>query len=153
MQIEKKVAEEYPGLKGLVDYFSKSGSEFEQIYEDCLKIVDAESDKVTWEFIIKDKHTNRYGNIHGGLIATLIDVCSSFAIRVNTGAQWKSLGVSTDMAISYMRGAQPGSVLKIVCEAHRVGNKLATLYTRIYDQNNKLCYSGSHTKFCTDSKL
>lgn len=60
MQIEKKVAEEYPGLKGLVDYFSKSGSEFEQIYEDCLKIVDAESDKVTWEFIIKDKHTNRY---------------------------------------------------------------------------------------------
>ncbi|KAI9267849.1 HotDog domain-containing protein [Sporodiniella umbellata] len=153
MLIDNKVAEKYPNIKLMADYFLKSGSEFERVFEDHLKIVEAEPNIITFEFKVTDRHVNRYGNLHGGLVATLIDLCSSFAIYVSTEAQWSDMGVSTDMAVSYMRGSPAGTVLKIVAEASRVGNRLATLNTRIYNEKGALCYSGSHTKLRVGSKL
>jgi hypothetical protein len=60
MQIEKKVGEAYPELDSVINFFQRtSASAFEQIYEDGLKIIAAEPNKLTWQFIVEDKHTNR----------------------------------------------------------------------------------------------
>ncbi|KAG1136909.1 hypothetical protein G6F38_011704 [Rhizopus arrhizus] len=154
MQIEKKVGEDYPELDSVINFFQRTpGSAFEQIYEDGLKIIAAEPNKLTWQFIVEDKHTNRYGNLHGGLVATLIDMCSSFALKLSTGTQWELIGVSTNMSIAYMKGVAPGNKIKLVSEVERVGRTLANIYTRIYNEQGQLCYSGSHSKFNNSAKL
>lgn len=95
----------------------------------------------------------RLGNIHGGCVATLIDICSSFAIIVGSGKPWQLIGISTDLSVQYLRGVAEGETLRIVCDVQRVGKTLANIFTRIYDSQGRLCYSGSHTKFNIDSRL
>jgi acyl-coenzyme A thioesterase 13 len=95
----------------------------------------------------------RLRNLHGGCVATLIDICSSFAILVSSGKPWYMVGVSTDLSVAYLRGVTAGETIRIECEVQRVGKTLANMFTRIYDSENRLCYSGSHTKFNIDSKL
>lgn len=168
MQIEPKVATAYPELAEAVELFEGKGSQFENVFEDYLKIIDAEPDKITWEFCPNDKHVNRYiimrlhiiywpiirfGNLHGGLIAAVIDVCSSFTIKLSSGIKWSLIGISVDLSVSYLRGVSPGSPIKLVCQLERIGNRLATIYTRVYDNDNNLCYTSTHTKYRTDPKL
>lgn len=95
----------------------------------------------------------RLGNLHGGCVATLIDICSSFAVLVGTGKQWSLIGVSTDLSVAYLSGVSEGDVIRLECEVQRVGKTLANIFTRVYDQNNRLCYSGSHTKYNIDARL
>ncbi|ORE11732.1 Thioesterase/thiol ester dehydrase-isomerase [Rhizopus microsporus var. microsporus] len=153
MQIESKVATAYPELAEAVELFEGKGSQFENVFEDYLKIVDAEPDRITWEFCPNDKHVNRFGNLHGGLIAAVIDVCSSFAIKLSSGIKWNLIGISVDLSVSYLRGVPPGSPIRLVCQLERIGNRLATIYTRVYDNDNNLCYTSTHTKYRTDPKL
>lgn len=80
-------------------------------------------------------------------------MCSSVALLVAGGKQWQIIGISTDLSISYLRGIAQGETIQIVCEVQRVGKTLASIYTKIYDAQNRLCYTGSHTKFNIDSRL
>lgn len=86
-------------------------------------------------------------------MATLIDICSSFSILVAKGKPWSLIGISTDLSVAYLRGVSEGEKLRIVCEPQRVGKTLANIFTRIYDCQGKLSYSGAHTKFNIDSRL
>ncbi|KAI8376723.1 hypothetical protein EDC96DRAFT_495608, partial [Choanephora cucurbitarum] len=61
--------------------------------------------------------------------------------------QWEMIGVSSDLSVTYMSGAAVGQVLCTECETQRVEKNLANICTKIYDQQNHVCYSGSHTKF------
>lgn len=86
-------------------------------------------------------------------MATLIDICSSFAVCCSSGKQWNLIGISTDLSVSYLKGVSEGDTIRLECEIQRVGAKLANIFTRVYDQQNRLCYSGSHTKFNIDARL
>jgi acyl-coenzyme A thioesterase 13 len=99
------------------------------------------------------EYNSRLGNLHGGCVATLIDICSSFGILVTSGKPWSLIGISTDLSVAYLRGVAEGEKLRIVCEPQRVGKTLANIYTKIYDSQNRLCYSGAHTKFNIDARL
>lgn len=68
-------------------------------------------------------------------------------------AAWRSPGISTELAVSYIAGAPEGAKLRVENELLRSGKTLANLYTKIYDETGRLCYSGTHTKFCLDSKM
>ncbi|OBZ82707.1 Acyl-coenzyme A thioesterase 13 [Choanephora cucurbitarum] len=152
MKIAKEVAEKYPRLELYTTSFFKKSKDDPVSWDDpianTLSLVGAGPNKLTWEFVVEQPHCNLLGRVHGGCVATLIDICSSFAIMVNSGRhQWEMLGVSSDLSVTYMSGAAVGQVLRIECETQRVGKNLANIHTKIYDQQNRVCYSGSHTKF------
>ncbi|KAI9476005.1 MAG: HotDog domain-containing protein [Benjaminiella poitrasii] len=157
MKLDEKISERYPKLKETTDYYNRSHEKRPIFWEDNvaaeLSIVAAEPDILTWEFTVKEKHCNQLGNLHGGCVATLIDICSSFAVLVSSRKLWTLIGISTDLSVSYMRGVSEGETIRIVCEVQRVGSTLANIFTRVYDQEKHLCYSGSHTKFNIDSRL
>jgi uncharacterized protein (TIGR00369 family) len=92
-------------------------------------------------------------NLHGGCVASLIDICSSFAILTATGKEWSLIGISTDLSVSYFLPVQEGEEITIVCDVLRVGSALGSIHTKIYNKKGDLCYSGSHTKYCIDSRL
>lgn len=74
-------------------------------------------------------------------------------VTVTEMAAWRSPGISTELAVSYIAGAPEGAKLRVENELLRSGKTLANLYTKVYDETGRLCYTGTHTKFCLDSKL
>ncbi|KAI8383060.1 HotDog domain-containing protein [Blakeslea trispora] len=158
MKISKEIAKKYPRLELYISSFFGKSKDDPARWDDplypALKLVGAEPDKLIWEFTVEQVHCNILGRVHGGCVATLIDICSSFAIMVTSGKhQWEMLGVSSDLAVTYLSGAPLGEVLRIECETQRVGKNLANIHTKIFDQQNRVCYSGSHTKFNIAVKL
>ncbi|KAG2204192.1 hypothetical protein INT46_006076 [Mucor plumbeus] len=156
MKITKDAATSYPRLQDMVDYYNQKadGPTFwEHSVEKHLSIIAAKPNVLSWEFKVEEFHCNQLGNLHGGCVATLIDICSSFAVLVGTGKKWELIGVSTDLSVAYLSGVAEGDVIRLDCEVQRVGKNLANIFTRVYDQKNRLCYSGSHTKYNIDSRL
>ncbi|KAI9019184.1 HotDog domain-containing protein [Phycomyces nitens] len=157
MYILPEIAEKYPTLAEFAAAVVRNRNEdhcWDNTINENLTAVKADTNKLTWEFKVQKSHCNMLGSLHGGCVATLIDVCSTCTILTYEGkSKWKTVGVSTDLSISYIRGISPGSVARIECEVQRVGKTMANIYTTIYDERNNLCYTGSHTKFCVDSKM
>ncbi|GAA5797085.1 HotDog domain-containing protein [Helicostylum pulchrum] len=156
MKITQDISERYPKLLETVDYYNRTTIQRPVFWEDNvggLSIVEAVTDRLTWEFLVEESHCNQLGNLHGGCVATLIDICSSFSIIVGSGKPWNLIGVSTDLSVAYLRGISEGETIRIVCEVQRVGKVLSNIFTRIYDSEGRLSYSGSHTKFNIDSRL
>ncbi|KAI8342710.1 HotDog domain-containing protein [Chlamydoabsidia padenii] len=145
----------YPRLYSLLDHFNKGRPHgWSDNVNDDLVLVSVQPEKIVFEFNVKPSHCNHLGNIHGGCVATLIDICTSFAVFAHQGkTKWKHFGVSTDLVISYYKGITEGETTGIECNVHRVGKNLANLTATIYNTEGQPCYTGSHTKFCVDSRL
>ncbi|KAF7726906.1 hypothetical protein EC973_008201 [Apophysomyces ossiformis] len=157
MKILPEVAEKFPRLAEQLIICTRR-DENTRYWEDSvyshLTVVEAAPDKVVWQFVVDESHCNQIGSWHGGCVATIIDICSSFALMVHEGkTQWKYLGVSTDLSVSYLRGVPSGTKARIECDVHRVGKSLANLFVKIYDEEGNLCYTGTHSKYCLDPKL
>ncbi|KAI8329704.1 HotDog domain-containing protein [Chlamydoabsidia padenii] len=156
MKIEPSIAEKYPDLGDYARLYGRRQGAIE-FWEDYispyLSITFADQDRLIWEFEVHHIHCNQLGNLHGGCIATLIDVCSSFATLVHEGKnRWDMIGVSTDLKISYMVGVSYGNKIRLECQVQRQGQSLSYIYTKVYDAENRLCYSGSHTKYTIKTK-
>lgn len=62
-----------------------------------VNVVSASPGKVVCEMRVEEEHTNRFGTLHGGMTATLVDVISTAAIMYSD----RGLpGVSVDMNIT-----------------------------------------------------
>ncbi|KAH8165158.1 hypothetical protein CIB48_g3098 [Xylaria polymorpha] len=121
--------------------------------------------KVEFELDITKDHTNRLGILHGGTIASMVDLGGSLAVA-STGLY--ATGVSTDLNVTYMKGGgKVGDKITAtaVCDRSKlprskavqyeaantlaVGRTLA--YTTVTFRNHKgeLAARGSHTKYVT----
>ncbi|KAJ3375539.1 Acyl-coenzyme A thioesterase 13 [Allomyces arbusculus] len=98
------------------------------------------------EMEVEERHANAFQNVHGGVLAALIDVVSSFVV-VESGHP--TSGVSADLSTSYLKSVGIGAVLEVRSYCERVGKNLAFTRTDIFDKNTgDLLASGRHTKFC-----
>ncbi|XP_070840100.1 acyl-coenzyme A thioesterase 13-like [Chaetodon trifascialis] len=100
--------------------------------------------KVVCEMKVEEEHTNRGGTLHGGLIATLVDVISTVAImNTERGAP----GVSVDMNITYMNAAKIGEDVLITAQVLKQGRTLAFATVDLTSKvTGKLIAQGRHTK-------
>lgn len=62
-----------------------------------MKLLSATPGKIVCEMKVEEEHTNRFGTLHGGLTATLIDVVSTTALMYTERV---TPGVSVDMNIT-----------------------------------------------------
>ncbi|KAI8069166.1 HotDog domain-containing protein [Gongronella butleri] len=157
MKIDAAVAEKYPEFAetcGLYWENLKKTNGWDLQLVKHLTVKDARPGAVVFELDVKEVHCNQLGNIHGGCVATAIDMCSSFAIYLYEGKnKWKMPGISTDLTVSYMLGVSEGQKIRIESEVQRLGKNMGNIYTVIYNEEGKACYAGGHTKFCIDSRL
>ncbi|CAO3630381.1 unnamed protein product [Cunninghamella blakesleeana] len=155
MKIAKKVARDHPDLEDLANLYARRVGKVPEFYEDFvspyLTMVYSENDLLVWEFEVKDIHCNRMGSLHGGCAATIIDICSSFAILVHEGKhRWDLIGISSVLQVSYVRGVASGEKIRLECEVQKMGKNLGNIHTKVYDSNDELLYFGPHTKYCID---
>ncbi|GAA6038361.1 hypothetical protein JCM8097_007610 [Rhodosporidiobolus ruineniae] len=114
-----------------------------------LKVTDAKPGRVWAEMKVERHQVNRLQGLHGGLIASVVDTMGSLALA-SRGLYMT--GVSTDINITYVRGAALGDDVRIRSELVNMGKTLA--FTRIELESaktGKLLAYGSHTKYIADA--
>ncbi|CAO3647314.1 unnamed protein product [Cunninghamella blakesleeana] len=146
MKVAVKIDKTYDSLIEAIEFYNKEDEPtWDTIISKELTLMEISPNKLVWNFEVKETHCNQLGNLHGA---------SSFAILVYDGkTKWKRMGVSTDLSVNYMLGVPAGEKVKVECITQRVGKNLANVYTIIYNEAGKICYTGSHTKFSIDSRL
>ncbi|KAI5843610.1 HotDog domain-containing protein [Tricharina praecox] len=110
-----------------------------------LTITAATPGRVKLSLPIEKHHTNRLSILHGGTIASMVDLGGSLAVA-SRGLY--STGVSTDLNVTYLSsGGVIGDVISAEVQCDKFGKTLA--YTSIVFKNEKgdTFARGSHTKY------
>jgi len=101
-----------------------------------LEIVEVLEGKVTFSAKIKDLHSNFYGSVHGGTLASISDV----AMGVSCITLGKRV-VTIDMNISYIKNAPIGSTLTAAGEVISNGRTIMRAMGEIYHHDQLLVRS------------
>ncbi|CAN8098381.1 unnamed protein product [Discula destructiva] len=128
----------------LKDFMNTSGLEPTLLGAKNLRITDARPGSVNFELDIHKQHTNRLNTLHGGTIASIVDLGGSLAVA-STGLY--STGVSTDLNVTYLKSAgKPGDTIKVLAECEKIGQTLAFTRISFFNEKGELAARGSHTK-------
>ncbi|EPE07197.1 acyl-coenzyme a thioesterase 13 [Ophiostoma piceae UAMH 11346] len=108
-------------------------------------ITNAVPGKVDFELDIKKQHTNRLKILHGGTIASMVDLGGSLAVA---SQGLFATGVSTDLNVTYLsNGGAVGQTIKASAICDRIGKTLAYTTVTFTNEKGELAARGSHTKF------
>ncbi|TGZ82742.1 hypothetical protein EX30DRAFT_339030 [Ascodesmis nigricans] len=111
---------------------------------DGLRIISAEPGTVRFCLEVKQKHTNRMRNLHGGTIAAMVDLGGSLAVA---SRGFFATGVSTDLNVTYVgNGGQVSHTIFAEAKIDLLGNSLAFTRLEFFNAEGNLVARGSHTK-------
>ncbi|PHH71045.1 hypothetical protein CDD80_5556 [Ophiocordyceps camponoti-rufipedis] len=148
-------------------FMAESGLERRLFPGNQFKVLSATAGRVDFELDILSSHTNRLKSLHGGTIASIVDLGGSLAIA-SMGRFYT--GVSTDISgspalpvsdlasalltqgsrlpVTYIApGGEAGDVLKGTAICDKMGGKLAYTRVTLVNQKGQLAAHGSHTKY------
>lgn len=136
---------------------------FERHAIDGLQLVKASRGAVEFSLVPTEHHLNFHGTLHGGCIATMVDVVGSAAIFTMGAARH----VSIDLNVTYIGSCNPGEEVRIIGRCPRVGGRIgfsdvefwrkrraeeADTAVRPNDADEILVASGRHTKYIMREK-
>ncbi|KAK2739282.1 hypothetical protein FQN57_006617 [Myotisia sp. PD_48] len=125
-----------PGL-GVVQSYIWPGAE--------MRVTAARPGTVNFELDVKKEHTNRLGIVHGGTIASMVDLGGSLAVASHG---LFATGVSTDLNVTYLNsGGKIGDKLLAEVTCDKIGKTLAYTTIRFTNPANEVIARGSHTKY------
>ncbi|CAL3968878.1 hypothetical protein PZA11_004840 [Diplocarpon coronariae] len=128
----------------LKSFQAESGLE-PRLFGENLRVTAAEPGRVDIELDIKKEHTNRLNIIHGGTLASMVDLGGSLAVA-SRGLY--ATGVSTDLNVTYLNpGGQVGDVLRAVVKCDKFGKTLAYTSIEFTNAKGQIAARGSHTKY------
>ncbi|KAI1177033.1 Thioesterase/thiol ester dehydrase-isomerase [Nemania sp. FL0916] len=133
----------------LKSFMAESGLEPRLLGASQIRVKHAVHGKVDFELDITKDHTNRLKILHGGTIASMVDLGGSLAVA-STGLY--ATGVSTDLNVTYLSsGGQIGDKIIGTAVCDKIGKTLA--YTSVVFRNSKgeLAARGSHTKYVSQA--
>jgi acyl-CoA thioesterase len=96
----------------------------------------------TMEVDVTDAHRNYFGGAHGGLIATLVDTVCFFPRPLLPSGRAVT---TTNLTVSYVRGASVGDHLVSRSELLHLGRRTASLAVRVTDGAGQLVAHGTAT--------
>ncbi|KAI5856151.1 Thioesterase/thiol ester dehydrase-isomerase [Durotheca rogersii] len=132
----------------LKSFMAESGLE-PRLLGPHLRVTNAVAGEVQFELDITKDHTNRLKILHGGTIASMVDLGGSLAVA-SMGLY--ATGVSTDLNVTYLSsGGKVGDKITATAVCDKIGKTLA--YTSITFRNSQgeLAARGSHTKYVTQA--
>ncbi|EER28367.1 thioesterase family protein [Coccidioides posadasii C735 delta SOWgp] len=110
-----------------------------------LRVTAARPGVVNFELDIKKEHTNRLNILHGGTIASMVDLGGSLAVA---SRGLFATGVSTDLNVTYLSsGGKVGDKILAEVTCDKFGNNLAYTSIKFMNAKNEVVARGSHTKY------
>ncbi|XP_057970200.1 uncharacterized protein LOC131159359 isoform X2 [Malania oleifera] len=139
--LEKDGAENAPTINGMPTKF------FEPFIIQGLRADFVEPGRVVCSMKVPPRLLNSGNSMHGGAIASLVDLAGSAAI-FSVGAP--SSGVSVEINVSYLDAAYAGEEIEIEAKALRVGKAVAVVSVELRKkETGKVIAQGRHTKYLT----
>ncbi|EEA24571.1 hypothetical protein TMatcc_007677 [Talaromyces marneffei ATCC 18224] len=112
---------------------------------DGLRVTAARPGVVNFELDIQKEHTNRLNILHGGTIASMVDLGGSLAVA---SRGLFSTGVSTDLNVTYLSsGGKVGDRIKAEASCDKFGKTLAYTSIKFMNDKDEVFARGSHTKY------
>ncbi|KAL4902835.1 hypothetical protein BDW74DRAFT_157707 [Aspergillus multicolor] len=112
---------------------------------DNLRVTAAKPGTVNFELDIEKHHTNRLSILHGGTIASMVDLGGSLAVA-SRGLY--ATGVSTDLNVTYLgSGGKVGDKILAEVTCDKFGKTLAYTNIRFMNSKGDVFARGSHTKY------
>ncbi len=107
-----------------------------------LRFLPVDDGSVVVEMPVREQAFNQTGNLHGGAIATLIDVaCGSTAARASSFVPGKNTLVTADLHVRYL-GRPKGDVVRAEAQVMRAGRQLVVVECRVVDPlGNVIAYA------------
>ncbi len=111
-----------------------------------LKIVQQNNDQLELEMPWRDELVSNpvIGAVHGGILASLIDLTGLYAIIAAGGVA----RATVDLRVDYHRAATNGP-LRAIGQVVKLGKTISTADTRIIDDDERLVASGRGTYLST----
>ncbi|KXT01841.1 hypothetical protein AC579_9408 [Pseudocercospora musae] len=112
---------------------------------DSLRVTAARPGTVNFELDIQQQHTNRLHILHGGTIASMVDLGGSLAVA---SRGLFATGVSTDLNVTYLNsGGKVGDCIRAEVTCDKFGKTLAYTSIKFLNDKDELVARGSHTKY------
>ncbi|KAK0664903.1 Acyl-coenzyme A thioesterase 13 [Lasiodiplodia hormozganensis] len=113
-----------------------------------------------WKVFVPEELTNAGGALHGGAVATLFDMLTSFTISCAEdveGTGWEVNNVSRTLNCSYLKPIMQGEYMRVECEVTALGkrNGLCRGVMRKWNKEREdgaggdVCYTCEHGKVNT----
>jgi uncharacterized protein (TIGR00369 family) len=80
--------------------------------------------------LVAEKHRNRRGIVHGGMICTLADFAMGYAATTATGSPRKV--VTTNLSVDFAGNAGPGDWIEAHIDVMRPGNRVSFVNCFVY---------------------
>lgn len=113
---------------------------------DGMSLEEVEAGTATVSIPVSDAVCNMVGTLHGGAIATLVDVAGTIAIMSQD--RDGRPGVTTDLNTSYFSAGRPGETILAKATALKNGKTLAFVTVDLVEaESGRLLAQGRMTKF------
>ena len=106
-----------------------------------------EENGIRCDLYVHESLCNRFGTLHGGCIATIVDVLTTCALLVDDENSEKGGGVTTDLHVSCVKSAQMHSTVTVEAISKRLGKTMGFSQCELRDENGAVVAYGTHTKF------
>jgi uncharacterized protein (TIGR00369 family) len=103
--------------------------------------------RLGWE--ARPDHRNLQGLVHGGILATLVDIAMGLAVRTVVGPTRRH--VTIDLHVQYLRPARPGP-LQALGSVVRVGTNVGFAEGSVMDAAGRLLIRASGTYSVTEDR-
>jgi acyl-coenzyme A thioesterase 13 len=143
--------------KYLISFTSKLGFGKDLFNSDLLSVVsELKSNDNSKTIMLKDYEygfkykvhqgtLNYWGAMHGGSIATLIDISSTIAITASDRTNRKN--ISIELGTSYLNPIYSNKIIYINCKVPKIGKTIAYSTIEVLDSDNlTVLATGTHTK-------
>ncbi|EQB54372.1 thioesterase superfamily protein [Colletotrichum gloeosporioides Cg-14] len=132
-------------VRSVLNSFSKDSGLEPRLLGNNFRVTGASVGKVEFELAIQKEHTNRLQTIHGGTLASLVDLGGSLAVASKGRFM---TGVSTDINVTYLNpGGTPGDIMTGTAICDKMGRTLAYTTVQFFNKKGELAARGSHTKY------
>ena len=107
----------------------------------------AQSQTQKWELTVGKQVTNPMGALHGGCIATLVDIFGTAAIALSA----PECGVASSLSVQYVSSAAMKSTVAWTAEIVKRGKRLVVVECTARDRKGRLVARGCVTKTLRDA--
>jgi uncharacterized protein (TIGR00369 family) len=112
--------------------------------------VDAAAGSVKVAYMVSDALANRFGALHGGMTAAMMDDVISLAAGLSV--EWGQITPTLEMKVSYIRQGKLGARLVAVARTVRRGSTVAFIEAELSDEAGALIATASSTIAITPLK-
>jgi uncharacterized protein (TIGR00369 family) len=112
--------------------------------------VDAATGSVKVAYTVSDALANRFGALHGGMTAAMMDDVISLAAGLSV--EWGQITPTLEMKVSYIRQGKLGARLVAVARTVRRGSTVAFIEAELSDEAGALIATASSTIAITPLK-